>query len=732
MAAKKFVVPCLVALTALAPLGCYRGQPDPETLIPAEGEYDVTIKRDDFGVPHIFGKTDADVAYGLAYANCEDDYDTMEQGLFLSRGEIGMREGREMAPFDYLVKLFKFREVVEEQYETDLPEDTRALLEAYADGMNHYAALHPEEVHPDAPYPATGQDIVAGFVIKSPMFFGMDRYARKLLDENYHPEIAEKETVAEVRTTADGLKFAKDVSFAGPGFLTGDTEIGSNTFAVAPSRTADGSTFLNINSHQPFTGPVAWYEAHLKSEEGLDIVGGVFPGTPIILHGHNQHLGWAHTVNKPDLVDLYALELNPENENQYMYDGEWLDFERDEVTLKVKLWGGIKIPVTRETLHSVHGPAMRTPSGAVYAIKYAGYGDITQVEQWYRMNKATNIDAFEEALRIQGIASFNIGYADKDGNIWYVYNAKFPKRAPGWDWSKVLPGNISETNWTEYEPFEAMPQIRNPEAGYVYNCNGSPFLSTAVSENLDPDDFSPTLGFEDHDTNRELRAFELLDADDSISWEEFYAIKYDTKYSEQSRAAHYKTSIPENVKSDDPVVREAIEVLKRWNLDTDLENTSTAVAVMSMEPVVRAEIFGQKVPDINKVFVEKAKLLHETFGKVDVPWGEVNHLVRGDLSLPIEGGPDTLRAVYGSWDAEAQQLAAEAGDCYVLLVRWDKDGNMHSESIHQFGSATLDPESPHYADQAKLFVKTEMKPTRMNEADLAGHITREYRPGEEV
>jgi penicillin amidase/acyl-homoserine-lactone acylase len=564
------------------------------------------------------------------------------------------------------------------------------------------------------------------------MFFVMDRYARALLDENYDPEIAEKQEVAGLQQNEDGLKYAENVDFSGPGFLTGNREIGSNTFAIAPSRTPDGSTHLNINSHQPFTGPVAWYEARLHSEEGWDIVGGVFPGTPVILHGHNRDLGWAHTVNRPDLVDIYALELNPENENQYKYDGKWLDFDRDEVTLRVRMWGGIKIPVTREVLHTVHGPAMRTPGGKVYALKYGGYGDITQVEQWYRMNKATNIDEFEDALRIQGIASFNIGYADKEGNIWYVYNAKYPKRAEGWDWSKVLPGNTSETNWTEYLPFDALPQIRNPESGYVYNCNGTPFRSTAVDENLDPANFSPTMGMDDPDTNRELRAFELLDADDSISYDEFYAIKYDTKYSTNSPAYRYRETLPDMVDTDDPIVKEALDVLMQWDLDTNLENTSTAIGVMTMEPIVRAEIFGNPIPEIAEVFKEKAHVLHKAFGKIDVPWGEVNRIVRGNVNLPLEGGPDTLRAVYGDWDPEENHLEAQAGDCYVLLVSWDKDGNQHSESIHQFGSATMDEDSPHFGDQVPLFAKEEMKPTLMDAADLEPHITRTYSPGEEV
>lgn len=705
------LVPMLLCMLLLAACGTHL--PPNEQLIPPPGKYDARILRDTWGVPHIFGKTDADCAYGLAYAQSEDDFETMQMGLFLARAKMGLYRGQgggaDGAPIDYLIKLFRFRELVDELYEKQLTPETRALCEAYAAGFNHYCALHPEKVQPGV-LPCTGKDIVAGFVIKSPMFFGMDREVRRLLEPTRARDVSQKKTT----TLSDALR-------------TADKEIGSNTFAVGPARTDNGSVFLAINSHQPWEGPVSWYEAHLKSEEGLDITGGVFPGAPCILHGHNRNLGWAHTVNMPDLVDIYVLEINPENENQYKFDGKWRDLDIRQVELPVRLWGPFVWTVKREALYSVHGPVMRTPHGT-YAIRYAGYGRITQVQQWYQMNKAANRTEFLNAMRQQGVASFNVGYADKDHNFGYLYNALLPRRAEGYDWRLYLPGNTSETLWTEYLKFDELPQVWNPQSGFIQNCNSSPFQTTTGNENPDPARYSPVYGIETHMTNRGLRALELYGSDPRISWDEFKQYKFDTHYSDRSAAAQLKKEILEAAHADDPVIREALDALRKWDLNTDLENTSAPIAILTMEPIVRARIFGNPEPDPVATFAEKAHLLKDRYGRIEIPWKEINRLVRGKVDLPLQGGPDTLRAVYGS--LEDGRLIANNGDCYILLVQWDADGKVHSESIHQYGSATLDPASIHYADQAPLFARHELKPVWLDEQDIRAHLEAEYRPGE--
>lgn len=712
-----FVLAFFISLT-----GCEKieksSPPSLEQLIPPEGKYDVTIYRDEWGVPHIYGKRDIDVAYGLAYAQCEDDFKTVQEGQILIRGKNGIINGFNGFVFDYMLEFLNVWDIVNKQYETDLSPEVKDICEAYAEGVNHYAGLHPEKVTCWDVFPATGKDIVAGFVLKAPLFFGLNRYIEPLFKSRKKPQIERPKMLGK----NDETMIIKEIFENLP--------LGSNTFAVSPKRTADGSTFLDINSHQPWTGPVAWYEARLKSEEGWNITGGVFPGAPVILHGHNQYLGWAHTVNMPDLVDVYELTINPNNPAQYRFDGQWKNFERKVVYFPVKVFNKYIIKIPREILFCEYGPAIRRPHG-VYALRYAGYKNIKQVEQWYRMDKATNIQEFEEALKIRGVPSFNIGYADYQGNIWYIYNALLPIRSEKYDWKGYLPGDTSETLWTEYLPFEKLPQVKNPKSGFIQNCNSTPYQTTIGDDNPNPNDFSKTFGIEpvDHMTNRALRLLELLGEDDSITKEEFYEYKFDWTYSKNSIAQKYVLKLLNEFQPENDIEKQALELLKNWDLKADPDNLSAGIAILAFEPIVRAEMFNRPVPDLFKIFKEKVRLLHSIHGKIDVPWKEINRLVRGKVNLGLGGGPDLLYCVYGEWTGK--YLEGRAGDSYVLLVIWDKDGKVHSQALHQFGSATQDENSPHYADQAYLFVERKMRPVHWEFEDLKGNITKEYKPGKE-
>jgi acyl-homoserine-lactone acylase len=669
-------------------------------LADAGAAYDVQILRDDWGVPHIFGVTDADVAYGLAYAHAEDDFLTIQQSLLAARGQLATVYGKNAAPNDYMVHLLRIWDVVDANYSTALSPEVQALCEAYAAGLNHYAALHPDEVLPGL-FPASGKDVVAGSVHKSPLFFGLDQ----TLAELFAPERE------------------KSVS-------TRSASLGSNTLAVSPLRSADGQTFLAVNSHQPWEGPVTWYEAHLHSEEGWDAVGGLFPGMPLVTHGHNRDLGWAFTVNHPDLIDVYLLDINPENPYQYRFDGQWLDLEVREAPIKVKLLGRLKWTVKEEALWSVYGPVVRQPHGT-YAVRYAGHGEVGIYEQLYRMNRARNFEEWQAALRSPGLPMFNVGYADREGNIYYVYNALLPQRAEGYDWSRYLPGDTSETLWSEYLPFDQLPQVLNPASGFVQNCNSTPFQTTTGSDNPRLEDYSPTLGIETDMTNRALRALELFGSDDSITEEEFYSYKYDMSYSSQGDMPRYVQILLDAPLPGDPEIQAALDMVRNWDLQADPENNGTALVIWTLQSLDFPKPDEIEPAALADAFVATVRTFQEAHGRADVPWAEVNRLQRGDRDLGLGGGPDILHAVVGTM-LDDGRLRGRAGDSYVLLVTWDRDGQVRSRSIHQYGSATLDGTSPHYADQAPLFVSRQLKPVWLDEADIRAHLEREYRPGEEI
>ena len=684
--------------------------PDPATLIAKAGQYHVRIERDNFGVPHIIGPRDADVAFGMGFAHSEDDFITIQQVALGVRGQLAASEGPQAAVTDYLVRLFRVWETVNAKYESDLPLDVRQVLEAYADGVNYYAALHPRQGTRGL-LPFTGKDVVAGFVFKLPFFYGLDTVLRKL---------SSPEKTSATSAISGNRKNA---------FLLADMllPIGSNAVAVAPLRSADGATRLLVNSHQPYTGPVSWYEAVLDSGEGWHVAGGFFPGSPFMLHGHNQHLGWANTVNQPHLADVYKLVINPANPNQYRLDGQWRNFQKSDARIRVKIWGPLVWTAHREVLYAEQGPVMRTGRGT-FAIRYAGMNEVRSPLEYFRLDKAANIDEWRAAMRLQAIPSLNYVYADEKGNIGYIYNGSFPVRPPGPDWRGVLPGDRSDLIWRSYVPFDKVPQLWNPPSGFVFNANNTPFHATAPSGDLKPEDFSPALGIQTDMTNRAWRAIETYGADSRITAEAFHAYKYDLAYSARSEEARIFDEVMAIDPGKDRQLQQALEILKRYDFKTDVANRGAALAILTIEPVLRARLEGAPAKRPADTLREACRRLQTHFGRLDPEWGQVNRFRRGALDLALDGGPDVFRGVYGERRPDGT-LTAEAGDTLIMFVTWDAAGKLTSESVHQFGSATTDRNSPHYADQARLFVAMKTKPVLFTQAQLAGHVEADYRPG---
>jgi acyl-homoserine-lactone acylase len=671
---------------------------------------DARILRDTWGVPHVFGKTDADAAFGLAYAQAEDDFATVQGVILAARGRLASVFGPAGAPNDYMVALLRIEDTVDSQYTTRLAPETRALCDGYAEGINLYAARHPDRVLPGV-LPVRGRDVVAGFVHKVPLFFNLPRTLGEILGP------------ARARRVSRRGETTPPTPVSAP-----DEPRGSNAFAVAPRRSADGWTRLVVNSHQPWEGPVAWYEAHLHSEEGWDAVGGLFPGSPVVLHGHNRRLGWAHTVNFPDLVDVYVLDVDPGDPSRYRFDGSWRTLETRLAPIDVKLLGPLHWTFRREVLWSVHGPVLRTAHGT-YAIRFAGLGDAGQVEAWYRMNKAGSFAEWEAALRPGAIPMMNCVYADATGRVAYVYNARLPLRSPAYDWSQYLPGDTSETLWTAYLPWDLLPRVVDPASGFVQSCNGTPFRATTGASNPEPSAFPSAFGIENRLTNRTRRALELLGGDDSISRSELEAYKFDLAYSTASNVAAGWRELLAAPASYDPGESEALDVLRRWDLRADGANRSAALALMTLGPGDH-DSPAATGPQMLARLRRAARELRRAHGRIDPPLADVQRLRRGAVSLGLGGGPDLLRAVYTRPDGEGRRVAV-AGDSYILFVEWDPEGGVHSRSIQPYGSATREARSLHFADQAPLFARQELKPVWMDEAEIRRHLEREYRPGEE-
>ncbi|MFC3712597.1 acylase [Sphingoaurantiacus capsulatus] len=654
--------------------------------------YDVRIVRDTWGVPHIFGKTDADVAHGIGYAHAEDDFATLQEVFAATRGRAGALLGEDGAKADYAVHLLDARATARRQM-AKLAPDTRALLVAYAAGFNKYAAQHPEEVKLGGLFPMTAEDVVAGFAFRAPFFFGLDRVIGSL---------------------AEGKLPDRDAPDVG--------ERGSNGFAVAPSRSADGVTRLVNNSHQPWEGGVAWYELVVHSEQGWDFAGANFPGAPYPLMGHNKTLGWANTVNRPDLIDVYKLALS-EDGQRYRFDGEWLPLQSKRVWLRVKM-GPFTLPVPQTLHRSVHGPVIVNGLGA-FAVRYAGIDDASNVEQYYRLNKAKDFAEWRSIMARQGVASTNFVYADAAGNIGMFYNARFPKRAAGCDWKGVLPGDTSKALWTGYLPFDGGPHLINPPSGYVANANNTPFIASTPADDLKRDAYSPLLGIENGMTNRAVRMIELFEGDASLTRDELDVLKMDKGYSRQSWVGPWMLSL---LAVRDPKLADAQALLRQWDWTLDGKGRVDALAALMVAAGARNAYRLQALPDPAEKLTDAVDFITRHHGRLDPPLSALLRVERGKLSLPVYGGPDALRAIYWDRDEATGHLVADHGDSYVMMVEWPKDGRVASRSIHQFGAATTRPSSKHYGDQSPLFVREQYKPIWFEADDLKPHIAREYRP----
>jgi penicillin amidase/acyl-homoserine-lactone acylase len=694
-------------------------QPDLSELERLGSAYDVTILRDTWGIPHVYGQSDADAAFGLAYAHAEDDFLTIQQIMLAARGELATVYGLDAAPNDYMVELLRIGDVVEAGYERDLSPDTRAVLEAYADGLSYYAALHPDELISPSAFPVTGRDMAAASVHRSPLFFGLDGTLGDLFAE-------ERKSAISARPGQAGTEAPNPI---------GKSIIGSNAFAAGPHITADGSTLLAVNSHQPWEGPVTWYEAHVHSEAGWDMAGALFPGAPVIIQGHNRDLGWAFTVNHPDLTDVYVLEIHPDDPYLYRYDHEWLRLESRQAPIDVRILGNLVINVEREVLWSIYGPTVRAEHGT-YSVRYAGMGRLDIFEQLYRMNKASSFDEWQAAMSAAGLPMFNVVYADAAGNIYYLYNSLLPERQPGWDWHLYLPGDTSDTYWDSTLAFELLPQVLNPGSGFVQNANSSPYQTTIGPGN--PQLLPESFGVETEMSNRALRLLELLGSDQDLSLDEFIAIKWDLTYSEQSDIPAIIDALVQTG-SQDPDQQAGIVLLENWDRRADQDSQAASIMILTLHFL--NEIFGplrpsglvNTEPPIDVVwesYVQAIDLLIEQFGRVDVAWGEVNRIRRGDLDIGLGGGPDLVHAVYGQLQDDGR-FRGIAGDGVIYIVQWLPNGEVQAYSLHQFGSATLDEQSVHYADQAPLFASRVLRATWYEEADIRANLEIAYRPGEE-
>ena len=670
----------------------------------------VEIVRDSFGVPHIFGKTDADVGYGLGWATCEDDFKTLQWMLLAGKKMAGRNIGKDGAVIDFAVNLLRVRELVDDRYEKDLSPHVREIIEAMTMAVNKYASLHPEEVLVKKAFPVSPKDVVAGYVLAESLLSGVDGPLKNIVNG--------KQPV---------------IPFA-------DKGKGSNGIAFNSSKTKDGSVYLDINSHQPLEGPLSWYEVHLCSEEGWNVMGGTFHGGVTVFHGVNENLGWAHTVNNFDAVDVFQLQTDPNKKGNYLFDGVSYPLETKKVWLHVNLSkkGKFILPVAKRVWWSKYGATLVTKKG-IFAIRLGATSNVKTIEQYFRMNKARNYTEFRRALDIQGAAMMTTVYGDRFDTIYCLSNGLIPIRPAGYDWLSTVPGNTSRTLWNTFHPESDLPQVVNPKSGYIFNFNNSAFDCTAPEDDPKPANYDPSMGYTLTPTSRSIRFNEIIKKYGKIDWNDFKTLKYDEGY---GSTIHFFKDFPiddifDLTESQYPDIADMLHKFKTWNgyrlapvTDTNFaavyktfwdlysDSNDSTVALYSKDTKARHEFFLSSI--------RKAKMeLTRDFGTINIQLGDLQRHQRGNVDIPLGGGPDVIRAAYPQ-PYKNGRFRVFVGDSYIMLVRFTKDGpEIHTVSPY---GASNKPDSPHYTDQMQLYANKQTKPMTLNKEQVYKKAEKIYHP----
>ena len=619
-------------------------------------QYNVSIDRDFWGIPYIKGKTDQDVAYGIGLVHAEDAYEDLVELMPLYRGKNAIYNGLDSIDTDYLVRLLKIHSKVKDIGKQQLSQNILSMAQAYADGVNMYANKHPDKVDLSI-HPVTQDDVLAGSYIQHLFFAGLDRDLAQMT--------AQDET---------------------------SIPTGSNAIAINSTKTDSNASYLLINSHQPLSGPVGWYELNIESESGWHGHGGNFPGSFLINVGFNKNIGWGATVNRPDVMDIFELTINPNNADQYLLDDKWESFEIEEDKLAFKLFGFLRWSTKQKFRYSKFGPVIEI-NGKYFALRHINQSSFNEIEGWYEISKTKNVYEFEKQLAKRKIPSFNFVTMDSDRNIGYFYNGRIPNRHDALKARQIISSSSSKDIWDEKDLVNNLPKFINPSNGWIQSTNQNPF-SVMGEHSLKEKSMKKNVHFEQRLTNRSYVANELLSINESIDLDKFIAIKFDNSYSKNSRQYKYLESIMEydtNLKL----------VLQKWNGKTDFNNTNAALGMCFMAQEWISEMNSKPTPTYQAAKKECDSLFKEIQRNYTDPWSKINTISRGSRTYPIQGSVDTLRAVYGSPNSDTKSLNMSGGDGLFFIIAEEDSGKV-IYGMHNYGSSRNES-SVHYSDQTFLF-----------------------------
>lgn len=689
----------------------------------------VTIIRDNWGIPHVYGKTDADAVFGLMYAQCEDDFKRVEGNYIDILGRTAEVSGVNDIYSDLFTKLVIDSAGAIADYGKS-PDWLKKLLNAYADGMNYYLYKNPQ--------------------VKPAL---LRRF------EPWYPLMWTDGSIAAINTggvtTGELKSFYTDnnsaVATAAPN--PEDIHTGSNGFAIAPARSASGKPLLYINPH------VTFYfrpEVHMVSEEGLNAYGAVTWGQFFVYQGFNEHCGWMHTSGYADVADTYAERVTKRGDSLfYRYDGKLLPVQKQTFTLTYK--DGNTMSSKKVITYSTHhGPVMAKRNGQWISVRAVNRHINGLIQAWQR-TKSTNFAEFKKNMELLANASNNTVYADDQGNIAYWHGNFVPRRDTGFDWSKPVDGSIKATEWKGLHALDETIHLLNPASGWIQNCNSTPFTSSGSSSPKKAD--YPSYMSTEPENFRGINAVKVLSKENSFTPDKLIAAGYDTYL------AAFEELIPAVVKafaalqSSDSLyalLTEPVATLSKWDLHSAENSVATTLAiewaqrlqfminrVNGPDFVARMSTFATSTAPNNLLepLAATVRDLSSRFDTWATPWGTINRYQRltGQLQETYDDSKPSIPSgmAASTWGclpsfvsrtmAGTKKRYGYNGNSFICAVEFGKI--VKAKSLLAGGNSS-DPQSPHFGDQAEMYTKGKFKDVLFYKEDVLKHVERTYHPGE--
>ena len=698
----------------------------------------ISIIRDKWGIPHIYGKTDADAVFGLLYAQCEDDFKRVEMNYIEKLGRMSEVKGESSLYADLLIRMIIDSADAISDYKKSAPW-LKKLLDAFADGINYYLYKNP----------ATSPALLTRFKPWYPLL-----WTDGSIGAISTGGISEEELAAFYLSMKQPVEDMKNDAAIVPE----EDPAGSNGFAFSPKITASGNAILYINPH------VTFYfrpEVHMVSEEGLNVYGAVTWGQFFIYQGFNEHCGWMHTSSAVDVADMYAEKIMQKNKGWvYEYDGIMKPVMEKKIQLDYRN-GNTKREKIITAYYTHHGPVMAKRDGRWISLRSQNRSINGLIQSWQR-TKAKSFKEYKKVMGRLSNTSNNTVYADAEGNIAYWHGNFIPVRDTKYDWSNPVDGSISATEWRGLHTVESSVHLYNPPNGWLQNCNSTPF--TVAGINSPKKENFPVYMAPDDENFRGINAVRVLGKNKSYTIDKVIEAGYDTYLAAFEKLipalvkANEKNAFPNNPAYNQ--LKDAVDILKTWDLHCNENSIATTLAVewgeRIQESIRKIKLMAPSTGNVEQTnqfaatatanellqpLFEAITTLEKDFGKWRLPWGEANRFQR--ISTAIDNSFDDARpsipvgyasSRWGTLPSYSSRIFPGTkkrygvnGNSFICAVEFGK--RIKAKSLLA-GGESGDPSSIHFTDQMEMYSRGEFKEVLFYKEDVLKHVERNYHPGE--